>query len=135
MILRMTYVEAVVAVRSTYLLARMVQREYEVFPPTPPLGTNFEGGGIRESTVKQRYEVFPNPTSGRVTLTYPVGSNQRVPEYAYLIDLNGKVLKPFVLTGNGREVLQLPDGAGGVLLLEVTRDRETLHRQRIVLIH
>jgi hypothetical protein len=76
-------------------------------------------------------QVFPNPTTGRVTIVLPV-----VPEkpWRYVLSgLQGKALKQGALLDQ-QQVIVLENAAAGLYYLQIFEDAEQRHAQKLVIL-
>ena len=76
-----------------------------------------------------RVGIFPNPTSGPVTIKI-IGELKSQPEQLLVLDATGKVVKHQPYT----ELVDLQDLSAGTYLIQVTTKEQTIQSQPIVLV-
>lgn len=100
-----------------------------VFPPCPP-GSSRPAG---ETPIKvtQEFTVVPNPTSGNVQLTYPIGDSALT---LYVYDFSGREIKKETLSSSiGKTIVDIAGFSSGTYLFIVRDESQTVFYERIIL--
>lgn len=100
-----------------------------VFPPCPP-GSSRPAADTPTVKDAQSYTVAPNPTSGKVQLTYPTGNTAFT---LHIYDLGGREIKKETLSNTGKITIDIAEFATGTYLLIVRDEKKTVFYERIIL--